>query len=537
MSIRPSFVKYPELVFGIAGPIGIDIDVIIRTLKDALTTVGYLSETIKITDEILSEVSSVERPRKETFYNIMRYKMAHASALCREKEDAAYLMRLAIRAIKRERSTLIAQDRAVVTQDDDEESVVTTEIDPDEVAFHRMVDGKDVAFRSAFIIRQIKRPEEVNFLRFVYGKQFILLSGYGTETDRQKILEEKIRSSNSSSDGKKSREVYLSNKLIEQDASEDNDKFGQHLRDAFHLADVIVDGVNPTQMRQDIERFINAFFGLNEVAPTKSEHGMFAAHAASLRSSDLSRQVGAAIFSRAGEVLAEGCNEVPKAFGGTYWDGESPDYRDIKLGKDSNDTLKVEVLRDLIQRLKKNGLLSDKVSKAASVNQMVNFLIGRGDAPDDFAEVRGSLKNAKILDLTEYGRVVHAEMNAICDAARMGNAISGGVLYTTTFPCHNCTKHIIAAGIHEVVFLEPYPKSKAKELHNNEVEIEQISDKKVVFRFFSGITPGLYQKIFSKYKRKKDGVAVRWQHGGPSPMITVSDPSYLRIEELMIEGL
>ena len=40
-------------------------------------------------------------------------------------------------------------------------------------------------------------------------------------------------------------------------------------------------------------------------------------------------------------------------------------------------------------------------------------------------------------------------------------------LYTTTFPCHNCAKHIIAAGIARVVYVEPYPKSKAMEFHGD----------------------------------------------------------------------
>ena len=82
---------------------------------------------------------------------------------------------------------------------------------------------------------------------------------------------------------------------------------------------------------------------------------------------------------------------------------------------------------------------------------MVRDLTGKG----------GALKDAAVMDLTEYGRVVHAEMHALCDAARLGKAIKGATLYCTTFPCHNCTKHILAAGIRRVVYIEPYPKSLA----------------------------------------------------------------------------
>ena len=141
------------------------------------------------------------------------------------------------------------------------------------------------------------------------------------------------------------------------------------------------------------------------------------------------------------------------------------------------------------------------------------------------------------MDLTEYGRVVHAEMNSICDAARTGVPLRSSRLFTTTFPCHNCTKHILAAGIKEVIFLEPYPKSKAKELHYNEIEIEGSSSQKVNFVPFLGITPSLYKAVFQKAKRKRDGVAVRWQHGGPAPIADVSSPTYLEYEKYVTSDM
>ena len=76
------------------------------------------------------------------------------------------------------------------------------------------------------------------------------------------------------------------------------------------------------------------------------------------------------------------------------------------------------------------------------------------------------------MDALEYGRTIHAEMSAISDAARLGRALKGTILFCTTFPCHMCAKHIVAAGISEVIYLEPYPKSLAGELHGDSVEIE-----------------------------------------------------------------
>jgi deoxycytidylate deaminase len=140
------------------------------------------------------------------------------------------------------------------------------------------------------------------------------------------------------------------------------------------------------------------------------------------------------------------------------------------------------------------------------------------------------------MELTEYGRVVHAEMSAICDAARLGRPLKNMILFCTTFPCHNCTKHLLAAGIAEVVYMEPYPKSKAKELHENEIELEKRAKDHVAFLPFIGIAPTRYRDIFQKGRRKsKDGHALRWVAGEPQPQFELVAVSYTDIEnfELM----
>ena len=57
---------------------------------------------------------------------------------------------------------------------------------------------------------------------------------------------------------------------------------------------------------------------------------------AALRSAELGRQVGAAICTSDGAVVATGANEVPKAFGGQYWEGDDDDARDITKSQDTN---------------------------------------------------------------------------------------------------------------------------------------------------------------------------------------------------------
>jgi deoxycytidylate deaminase len=101
-----------------------------------------------------------------------------------------------------------------------------------------------------------------------------------------------------------------------QDSKETLDKHGQNIRDAFPLGDVFIDATTREKCDAMVRRFVHLFFGDNQITPTHDEYGMYVAKSASLRSSDLSRQVGAAIFRPSGEVATMGCNEVPKAGGG-----------------------------------------------------------------------------------------------------------------------------------------------------------------------------------------------------------------------------
>ena len=64
----------------------------------------------------------------------------------------------------------------------------------------------------------------------------------------------------------------------------------------------------------------------------------------------------------------------------------------------------------------------------------------------------------------ELCRGIHAEQNAIIQAARYGVSIEGSVLYCTTQPCTQCTKILINAGITEIVYAEGYPDDLAREL-------------------------------------------------------------------------
>jgi dCMP deaminase len=64
----------------------------------------------------------------------------------------------------------------------------------------------------------------------------------------------------------------------------------------------------------------------------------------------------------------------------------------------------------------------------------------------------------------ELCRAIHAEQNAIIQAATSGVSIKGGILYSTTFPCILCAKMLVNSGIHEIYISEGYPDELSKQI-------------------------------------------------------------------------
>ena len=252
--------------------------------------------------------------------------------------------------------------------------------------------------------------------------------------------------------------------------------------------------------KDELKRFLDLIFGNPYITPKPNEQNMFLAYSSSLRSSSLSRQVGAVVVSERGDVISVACNEVPKCGGGQYWPDEQADGRQFKRYKrDSNrsaiDQITLEVLRTF------SSDLDTKTDEEV------------------IEEGRRKLKGSNLFNLTEYFREIHAETEAILSCARNGVSTCNSTLYSTTFPCHYCTKHIISAGVRKVYFIEPYPKSKI-DLYSDSIQMEPNANdaNKVVYEQFEGVGPRRYFDLFSlsfstgyAVKRKNEsGEVIDW---------------------------
>jgi len=360
--------------------------------------------------------------------------------------------------------------------------------------------------KTAHIIISLKRPEEVAILRRVYGPGFFLISIAANEDDRDRYFDER------------GFDEEARTELIETDAAEKND-FGQHTRDTFYLSDVFV---SLDDHSHQIERFLDLVFGCPFRTPTFEERSMYLAYAASLSSGDLARQVGAALMNKLGDCLGIGWNDVPKPFGGLY--GSEPGaHRDMDEEEDSNDIEKFGMAVKIICALKPEVL-----------------------AEDARANAKNMLKGTGFFDITEFGRAVHAEMAAILACSRTGRSPVDCTLFVTTFPCHNCTRHIIAAGLSRVYYIEPYAKSKALKLHADACTESKEDKDRIPFLPFIGIGPRRYLDLFSlslgtgypiKRKNDADGKLTEWVRKSAAPRLQMAPVSYLIREGLASASL
>ncbi|MEW6694348.1 MAG: anti-phage dCTP deaminase [Pseudomonadota bacterium] len=464
-----------ELIIGIVNAVGTENRRVLDPLKDRLKGFGYSVEEIRVSSLLPKPSGTL------TEYGRIKHYMMQGDELRKTTNNNAILAAGAAHKIREVRKG-----------------------DPK---------------KTAYIVNSLKHPDEVEFLRKIYGEGFYLFGIHADEARRLRYLvNDKALTQSEAAE------------LIRIDEDE-KIEHGQRTRDTFHLSDFFISlGKNDDQVKNTIQRFLELLFSNPFRNPTFDEFAMFMAFNSSIRSSDLSRQVGA-IIARDQQIFATGANDTPKFGGGQYWAEIDPvsgevndteDGKDYTREKDSNKEAQQEIIAEIVDVLIKGSFVDNEKR----------------------SELELILAKSKISDLTEFGRVVHAEMEAILSCARIGISAVGATLYCTTFPCHNCAKHIIDAGITRVVYVEPYPKSRALDLHSEAISLktsldEQPANNRVLFEPFTGVGARRFLDLFSmslgsgsKLKRKnKNGGTIEWKRESAVARTPLLPKSYLEIEK------
>ncbi|WP_420243845.1 deaminase [Roseiterribacter gracilis] len=432
--------------------------------------------------------------------------------------------------------------------------------------------------RRVFVIDSLRHPSEVYALRRLYGAAFALI-GVVTDEDTR---EERLANKYFVGPARKRPESKGAIKtLMDRDEKDKVHKYGQHVQGAFELADFYLDNSNDgAEGNKDehiggaLRRLVGIVFA-RDVAPprpTIAETAMYQAHAAKLRSACMSRQVGASLVDDEGNLVSTGTNEVPKSGGGVYGQAfeQTVDHRCMYRpgAVCSNNVGQNDIIAEVI-----DGIPDILLGLEALAKQ-------RGEPFDKAAAIKtlqSEMRRSRIGGLLEFSRSVHAEMDALLAAGRTGATTAGTRLFVTTFPCHYCARHIVAAGVKEVQFIEPYPKSKALSLHRDAIKTsadlaaharlakehagqvveaqlkgtgkvaapppEPLDDPKapkVLFRPFVGVGPRMYARAFFKDRELKDGYSGVLDLATQPPWGSAwqkSQVSYAKDEAAMVGGL
>lgn len=468
-----------ELIFALCGPIGSPLREVAGELETLLTKeFGYECETIRLSDFITEYSEKREAPKTE--FDRINDLVTDGNTL-RERYGKGVLVNLGISRIFKKRED--AKTAAGAT--------------------------RNLPQRFCHIFDSIKNQEELDVLRAVYGKLLFCIGVFSPLQLREEKLCRKMEK----------WQVY---KLIDQDSGEEKEH-GQTVRDTFPQSDFFlrVDSNVAGQTSEKAARLMSLIMKVDVLTPTVHENAMYIAASAANNSACLSRQVGASITDSAGRILGVGWNDVPK-FGGGLYNAESAiakaDHRcmNIDLGICHNDQEKGKIAR-------------------TTVNDLV--VAGFIDA-SNFDKAVATILKSKVKHLIEFSRAVHAEVHAIIHASQeSGSHMRGGKLYCTTYPCHSCARHIIASGIVEVFFIEPYRKSLATQLHGDAITENLNESGKVKLIPYEGVAPRRFNELFAPNVRKKDGKKIAAPHESAATGSSVSLESFPVLEALIVDDL
>lgn len=251
----PSDHSKPELVIGMVGAVGTDLNAAGEAVTAALAPYGYRTEPIKV------------------------------SSLMPAVKGGDYLRDLAPED-KRTVAYMDAGDE-IRRQTERNDAMAALAIGRIDAYRSEQLNGHP-ASSTAFLLDSLKHPEEIDLLRSVYRDRFTLISVHSPTDLRRKSVLEKIAVSHGVPEHPE-RFEEIATEIMRRDEHDDEHGFGQNVREAFVKGDVYVSTDPPEDLPGEIGRYFRLFFGDPFVTPSRDEYAMFQAHTAALRSADLSR--------------------------------------------------------------------------------------------------------------------------------------------------------------------------------------------------------------------------------------------------------
>lgn len=144
-----------EIIIGLVGAVGIDLNQVFNKLKDKFGSFSYETKLIKVSEDIISAFGESANNIKDN-HDRIDYLMSQGNLLRSKSEDNAFMAKAS--------AAKISIIRNIIKK------------------------GDEPLGRTAFVISSLKTPEEVNELRKIYSEGFYLIGVYSSEDSRLKYL-------------------------------------------------------------------------------------------------------------------------------------------------------------------------------------------------------------------------------------------------------------------------------------------------------------------------------------------------------------
>lgn len=313
------------------------------------------------------------------------------------------------------------------------------------------------------VVDSFKNPSEINEFRKEFTNFYLFAIDTETEIRWQR------------SKDKYDKDMKIFDTDDERDKGTDDEPFeGQQVKTCMRISDILINSEKPffnldgnsnpkaiEEYGQKIKGYIDLIKKPGIVTPSLDELYMHEASSISLRSMCLKRQVGAIIVRNGDEaekgsyIIASGCNNVP------YGETSCVELKGCFRDKQKN---------EIIEKIKYCSNCGTKINSVSIICQKCG-------------------EEIYIPKLFDICRAVHAEEEAILQAAKLGISVAGTTLFTTTHPCLLCSKKIINSGIKNIVYLESYPMIQS---------IDMLTNCKINRKKFEGVTSRVFNKLFLK---------------------------------------
>ena len=366
------------------------------------------------------------------------------------------------------------------------------------------------------IIDSLRNSLEIMFFKERYSAFYMVASKEGQNRNKERIIERLPKELNND------EKLKIANSLLDLDATEY--KTGDHSKGKFASPDVYnciqKSEIHLVNNSKDHNLNFDDFYSIEEqllktisliqqpgiITPSSSERCMQIAFNAKLNSGCISRQVGAVVTDSNYSIKAVGWNDVPQ--------GQTPcnlrnanDYNTQNLSDKHYSNFERGINLDSIDvdyKYKNKEPKTFPLAITAYYNgkdtSNKNPNLEGKNCSFCFKSIHNHFEGEKN---QVHTKSLHAEENAMLQITKYGGqALKGGILFTTASPCELCSKKAVQLGIEKVYFIDPYPGISEPQIltYNRDFKMNLVT--------FNGSVGKAYNKLYEPFMAYKDEVTI-----------------------------